>query len=101
MTAIRYRSLHDKDYTSHYYNKRNFEDAYTILVEPLLCESTWGIPSELLEPKLLLPNFKRQPGKPPLEWWKSFSENKSKRAKVICDICGQVGHNRRTCSRHP
>lgn len=99
--AIRYRSLHDEDYTSHYYKKRNIEDAYAIPVESLPCESTWDIPSKLLEPKLLSPDFKRQSGRPPLKRRESFGENKSKRAIVTCGVCVQMGHNKKTCSRRP
>ncbi|XP_049388095.1 uncharacterized protein LOC125852399 [Solanum stenotomum] len=83
MAAIGHRNKHGEDYCSEFYNNKNFQDAYEIPVEPLPCESTWEIPSHVLDQKLLPPDYKRGLGKPPMERKKSYSEGKFKRAKVI------------------
>ncbi|KAG5604439.1 hypothetical protein H5410_025931 [Solanum commersonii] len=86
MAAIAHRNKHGEDYCSEFYSNKNFQDAYAIPIEPLPCESTWEIPSHVLDQKLLPPDYKRGPGRPPMERKKSYSEGKFKRAKVTCNI---------------
>ncbi|XP_060182101.1 uncharacterized protein LOC132611737 [Lycium barbarum] len=40
MAVIVHRHQHEEDYTSTYYNNKNFRDAYAIPIEPFPCEST-------------------------------------------------------------
>ncbi|XP_049372873.1 uncharacterized protein LOC125837845 [Solanum verrucosum] len=101
MAVLRYRRLHEIDYCSLFYSLKNFEDAYVIPVEPLLCKSTWDISSYVSEPKLMSPGSKRTVERPHLKRWKGFADVKFKRSKVTSSRCRQVGHNRKTCSNYP
>ncbi|XP_049356847.1 uncharacterized protein LOC125821471 [Solanum verrucosum] len=74
VTVLRYRRLHETYYCSPFYSLKNFQDTYAIPVEPLPCESTWGIPSYVSEPKLMPLGPKRAAERPQLERWKGFAD---------------------------
>ncbi|KAG5575705.1 hypothetical protein H5410_055839 [Solanum commersonii] len=72
---------------------------YAIPIEPLPCESTWNIPSHILEEVLLPPITRKQPGRPPSnDRKKGFNEGKYKRSKVTCSKCGISGYTKKLAS---
>ncbi|XP_015162003.1 uncharacterized protein [Solanum tuberosum] len=92
LAAIRYRNKHRDDYCSAYYSNKNYQDTYAIPIEPLPCESTWDVPSHVLEEVILPPITRKQPGRPPKnDRKKGFTEGKGKKRKVTCSECGIVG----------
>ncbi|PHU18213.1 hypothetical protein BC332_13908 [Capsicum chinense] len=102
IAAIQYKTQLLEDYSSAYYSKRNFQDTYAIHVEPLPCESKWKISAHALEDKILPPNAKRQPCRPPsYNRKKAFNEFKYKRSKVTCSKCSTKGPNKTTCRNFP
>ncbi|XP_060202748.1 uncharacterized protein LOC132631170 [Lycium barbarum] len=96
MTAIVYRHQHGAEYTSAYYNNKNFLDTYAIPVVPLPCERTWDIPRHVKEEIVLPPDGKRPPGRPATKRMKPFHEGKFKKSTVTCSRCGTEGHNKKT-----
>ncbi|KAH0749212.1 hypothetical protein KY290_028444 [Solanum tuberosum] len=100
LAAIRHRNKHRDDYCSAYYSNKNYQDTYAIPIEPLPCESTWDVPSHVLEEVVLPPITRKQPGRPPKnDRKKGFTEGKGKKRKVTCSECGIVGHNKKTCPK--
>ncbi|KAH0727891.1 hypothetical protein KY284_003756 [Solanum tuberosum] len=98
LVAIRHRNKHRDDYYSAYYSNKNYQDTYAIPIDPLPCESTWDVPSHVLEEVVLPPITRKQPGRPPKnDRKKGFTEEKGKKRKVTCSECGMVGHNKKTC----
>ncbi|XP_060195013.1 uncharacterized protein LOC132624218 [Lycium barbarum] len=87
MAAIVYRHQHGAEYTSAYYNNKNFLDTYAIPVVPLPCESTWDIPRHVKEEIVLPPDGKRPPGRPATKRMKPFHEGKFKKSTVTCSRC--------------
>ncbi|XP_070014807.1 uncharacterized protein [Nicotiana sylvestris] len=75
--------------------------AYNIPIYPLLDESTWTIPVEVLEQVVLPPVWNKMPGRPKKVRYKKVTESQAKRPKSSCGQCGREGHNRRTCRNIP
>ncbi|XP_070022697.1 uncharacterized protein [Nicotiana sylvestris] len=69
-------------------------------LNPMPDESLWVIPTEVLEDVVLPPKGRRNAGRPRKERLKPASEKESKRA-FSCSVCGQGGHNRKTCRNRP
>ncbi|KAH0699024.1 hypothetical protein KY284_013239 [Solanum tuberosum] len=91
LAAIRHRNKHRDDYCSAYYSNKNYQDTYAIPIEPLSCESTWGVPSHVLEEVVLPPITRKQPGRPPKnDRKKGFTEGEGKNRK-LCDIMNSFG----------
>ncbi|KAG5575980.1 hypothetical protein H5410_056114 [Solanum commersonii] len=92
-------SIYGEDYCSTYYSNKNYQDTYAIPIEPLPCESTWDIPSHVLEEVMLPSIARKQPGRPPNNNRKKGNEGKYKRSKVTCSKCGTPRHNKNTCPK--
>ncbi|XP_049414819.1 uncharacterized protein LOC125877630 [Solanum stenotomum] len=83
LAAIRHRNKHRDDYCSAYYSNKNYQDTYAIPIEPLPCESTWDVPSHVLEKVVLPPITRKQPGRPPKnDRKKGFTEGDGKKRKL-------------------
>ncbi|XP_055824297.1 uncharacterized protein LOC129892764 [Solanum dulcamara] len=60
-------------------------------------ESTWNIPTHVLEEVVLPPLGKRPPGRPKYKRHTQLREDGFKKSKITCSNCGQQNHNRKTC----
>ncbi|KAK6784294.1 hypothetical protein RDI58_017748 [Solanum bulbocastanum] len=84
IVAIRYRNKHRDDYYSAYYSNKNYHNTYVIPIELLPCESTWDVPSHVLEEVMLPPIATKQPGRPPKnDRKKKFTERKGRKEKSL------------------
>ncbi|KAH0705587.1 hypothetical protein KY290_010277 [Solanum tuberosum] len=69
---------------------------FTFQMDPLPDESTWNIPTHVLEEVVLPPHGKRPPGRPKNKIHTQLREDEFKKVKIICSNCGQQDHNRKT-----
>ncbi|XP_019227659.1 PREDICTED: uncharacterized protein LOC109208959 [Nicotiana attenuata] len=98
--VLKNQQLKPGQYCSFYYKKDKLLRTYEFPVNPMLDESLWVIPAEVLEDVVLPPKGRRNTGRPRKERLKPASEKESKRA-FSCSVCGQGGHNRNTCRNRP
>ncbi|XP_049403664.1 uncharacterized protein LOC125867271 [Solanum stenotomum] len=83
LAAIRHRNKHRDDYCSAYYSNKNYQDTYAIPIESLPCESTWDVPSNVLEEVVIPPITRKQPGRPPKnDRKKGFTKGEGKKRKL-------------------
>nr|XP_009586789.1 uncharacterized protein LOC104084594 [Nicotiana tomentosiformis]XP_009620283.1 uncharacterized protein LOC104112144 [Nicotiana tomentosiformis] len=85
------------EYCSVYFSIDYMLKTYEQEVFPISNESNWDIPREILEEVVLPPVGQVQPGRLKKCRWQTAAEIQSKKSKVSCGICGQYGHNRKTC----
>ncbi|XP_019239112.1 PREDICTED: uncharacterized protein LOC109219137 [Nicotiana attenuata] len=93
--VLKNQQLKPGQYCSFYYKKDKL-----LPVNPIADESLWVIPIEVMEDVVLPPKGRRNAGRPRKERLKPASEKESKRA-FSCFVCGQGGHNRKTCRNRP
>ncbi|XP_019233794.1 PREDICTED: uncharacterized protein LOC109214340 [Nicotiana attenuata] len=93
-------TLKPGQYCSFYYKKDKLLSTYEFPVNPMPDESLWVIPTEVMEDVVLPPKGRGNAGRPKKERLKPASEKESKRA-FSCSVCGQGGHNRKTCRNRP
>ncbi|XP_070030014.1 uncharacterized protein [Nicotiana sylvestris] len=98
--VLKNRQLKPDQYCSFYYKKDKLLRTYEFPVNPMPDESLWVIPTEVLEDVVLPPKWRKNTGRPRKERLKPASEKESKRA-FSCSVCGQGGHNRKTCRNRP
>ncbi|XP_019244602.1 PREDICTED: uncharacterized protein LOC109224481 [Nicotiana attenuata] len=98
--VLKNQQLKPGQYCSFYYKKDKLLRTYEFPVNPIPDESLWVIPTEVLEDVVLPPKGRRKAGRPRKERLKPASEKESKRA-FSCSVCGQSGHNRKTCRNRP
>ncbi|XP_019234840.1 PREDICTED: uncharacterized protein LOC109215262 [Nicotiana attenuata] len=98
--VLKNQQLKPGQYCSFYYKKDNLLKTYEIPVNPMPDESLWVIPIDVLEDVVLPPKGRRNARRPRKERLKPASEKESKRA-FSCSVCGQSGHNRKTCRNRP
>ncbi|XP_016476543.1 uncharacterized protein LOC107798099 [Nicotiana tabacum] len=98
--VLKNQQLKPGQYCSFYYKKDNLLRTYEFLVNPMPNESLWVIPTEVLEDVVLPPKGRRNARRPRKEKLKPASEKEYKRA-FSCSVCGQGGHNRKTCRNQP
>ncbi|KAK6795354.1 hypothetical protein RDI58_008807 [Solanum bulbocastanum] len=97
---VRASTIHLHTITDGAKSNKNYQDTYAIPIDPLPCESTWDVPSHVLEEVVLPPITRKQLGRPPKnDRKKEFTEGKGKKRKVTCRECGIVGHNKKTCPK--
>ncbi|XP_070023697.1 uncharacterized protein [Nicotiana sylvestris] len=97
---LKNQQLKPGQYCSFYYKKDKLLSTYEFPVNPMLDESLWVIPTEVMEDVVLPPKERRNAGRPRKERLNPASEKESKRA-FSCSVCGQGGHNRKTCRNRP
>ncbi|XP_019234447.1 PREDICTED: uncharacterized protein LOC109214928 isoform X2 [Nicotiana attenuata] len=98
--VLKNQQLKPGQYCSFYYKKDKLLSTYEFPVNPMPDESLWVIPTEVMEDVVLPPKGRRNAGRPRKERLKPASEKESKRA-FSCSVCGQGGHNRKTCRNRP
>jgi len=98
--VLKNQQLKPGQYCSFYYKKDKLLRTYEFPVNPMPDESLWVIPIEVMEDVVLPPKGRRNAGRPRKERLKPASEKESKRA-FSCSVCGQGGHNRKTCRNRP
>ncbi|XP_019224608.1 PREDICTED: uncharacterized protein LOC109206249 [Nicotiana attenuata] len=98
--VLKNQQLKPGQYCSFYYKKDKLLRTYEFPVNPMPDESLWVIPTEVMEDVVLPPKGRRNAGRPRKERLKPASEKESKRA-FSCSVCGQGGHNRKTCRNRP
>uniref|UniRef100_A0A1S4BL47 Uncharacterized protein n=1 Tax=Nicotiana tabacum TaxID=4097 RepID=A0A1S4BL47_TOBAC len=99
--VLKNQQLKPGQYCSFFYKKDNLFRTYTFLVNLMLDESLWVIPTEVLEDVVLPPKGRRNAGRPKKERLKPPSKKESKKT-FSCSVCGQSGHNRKiSTTRNP
>ncbi|XP_016501048.2 uncharacterized protein LOC107819459 [Nicotiana tabacum] len=99
--VLKRKFLMPEDYCSDYYKPKSVVMTYEVLVYPLPDQNEWNIPAHISEEVVLPPKWKRPPGRPKKKRDKLFSELLQKKNQHSCSICGQGGHNKRTCRNAP
>ncbi|XP_019255097.1 PREDICTED: uncharacterized protein LOC109233681 [Nicotiana attenuata] len=98
-SVLKYKYIEHIEYCSVYYTRKYLLKAYEIPIYPVLDESTWKIPAEVLNEKVLPPETKTI-GRPRKGRCKPISERERERS-ISCGQCGEEGHNRKTCRNNP
>jgi len=96
MAVLDYTHMEAPKYCSAYYTKEYFKKTYEVPVNPLPDETTWDLPTEVLDNVVLPPIVKGKPGRPTKSRRKGLYEYLYTET-VTCGLCGKQGHNRRTC----
>ncbi|XP_060182419.1 uncharacterized protein LOC132612095 [Lycium barbarum] len=99
--VIKKKNLVADDYCSDLFKPETVVKTYDVAVDPLLNEREWKIPKYILEDVVLPPKYKRPPGRPKKRSDKPLSELLAGKKRHGCSTCGQLGHNRRSCSFEP
>ncbi|XP_060200499.1 uncharacterized protein LOC132628752 [Lycium barbarum] len=99
--VIKKKNLVAEDYYSDLFKPETVLKTYDIPVDPLPDEREWNIPKNILEDVVLPPRYKRPPGRPKKRRDKPLSELLFGKSRHACSTCGQLGHNRRSCSFEP
>ncbi|KAM5568400.1 hypothetical protein ABKV19_016119, partial [Rosa sericea] len=104
ISAINFMRQSPEDYVDACYLIKIYMAVYSNRVKPVNGMDLW-IPSD--EPKILPPQYNRQPGRPRTKRIKDASEKESEGPKLgrvqkslKCSNCGILGHNMKTCHRH-
>uniref|UniRef100_A0A1S4CM73 MULE transposase domain-containing protein n=1 Tax=Nicotiana tabacum TaxID=4097 RepID=A0A1S4CM73_TOBAC len=93
--------LMPEEYCSSYYKPSTIVMTYDVPVYPLPDKNDWNIPEHVAEEVVLPPKWKRPPGRPKKKRDKNLSELLLPKNQHSCSICGQGGHNKRTCRNAP
>ncbi|XP_009776402.1 uncharacterized protein [Nicotiana sylvestris] len=96
MAVLDYTHIEASKYCSAYYTKEYFKKTYEVSVNPLPDETTWDLPTEVLDNVVLPPIVKGKPGRPTKSRRKGLYEYLYTET-VIYGLCGKQRHNRRTC----
>ncbi|XP_060182437.1 uncharacterized protein LOC132612117 [Lycium barbarum] len=99
--VIKKKNLVAEDYCSDLFKPETVLKTYDVPVDPLPDEREWNIPKNNLEDVVLPPRYKRPPGRPKKRRDKPLSELLFGKSRHACSTCGQLGHNRRSCSFEP
>ncbi|XP_060190841.1 uncharacterized protein LOC132620161 [Lycium barbarum] len=95
------KNLVAEDYCSDLFKPETVLKTYDVPVDPLPDKREWNIPKNILEDVILPPRYKRPPGRPKKRRDKPLSELLFGKSRHACSTCGQLGHNRRSCSFEP
>ncbi|XP_019227233.1 PREDICTED: uncharacterized protein LOC109208559 [Nicotiana attenuata] len=93
--------LMPEEYCSNYYKPSTIVMTYDVPVYPLPDKNDWNIPEHVAQEVVLPPKWKRPPGRPKKKRDKTLSELLHPKNQHSCSICGQGGHNKRTCRNAP
>ncbi|XP_075088136.1 uncharacterized protein LOC107799126 [Nicotiana tabacum] len=99
--VLKSKFLMPEDYCSNYYKPNSVVMTYDVPMYSLPDRNQWNIPAHVAEEVILLPKWKRPPGRPKKKRDKPFSELLHPKNQHSCSICGQGGHNKRTCRNAP
>nr|XP_009596272.1 uncharacterized protein LOC104092383 [Nicotiana tomentosiformis] len=99
--VLKSKFLMPEDYCSDYYKPKSVVMTYEVPAYLLLDRNEWNIPAHISEEVVLPPKWKRPPGRPKKKHDKPFRELLQKKNQHSCSICGQGGHNKRTCRNAP
>ncbi|XP_060189113.1 uncharacterized protein LOC132618075 [Lycium barbarum] len=99
--VIKKKNLVAEDYCSDLFKPTTMLKTYDVPVDPLPDEREWNIPKNILEDVVFPPRYKRPPGRPKKRRDKPLSELLFGKGRHACSTCGQLGHNRRSCSFEP
>ncbi|XP_060216333.1 uncharacterized protein LOC132643824 [Lycium barbarum] len=99
--VIKNKNLVAEDYCSDLFKLETVLKTYDVPVDPIPDEREWNIPKNILEDVVLPPRYKRPPGRPKKRRDKPLSELLFGKSRHACSTCGQLGHNRRSCSFEP
>jgi hypothetical protein len=80
------------DYVEHFYKKPCLQNVYAGIVQPVSIEA---LPSDGLLP----PITPAQAGRPKKVRLRNRSELQTEDSPIVCSLCGERGHNKRTCQR--
>ncbi|XP_019252659.1 PREDICTED: uncharacterized protein LOC109231452 [Nicotiana attenuata] len=97
---LKHKYIDHIEYCSVYYTTKYLLKTYEIPIYPVPDESTWEIPAEVLNEKVLPPDVTKTIGMPRKSRCKPKSERKRKRS-ISCGQSGKEGHNRKTCRNNP
>ncbi|XP_019237012.1 PREDICTED: uncharacterized protein LOC109217236 [Nicotiana attenuata] len=100
-TRMTSKFLMPEGYCSNYYKPNSVVMTYDVPVYPLPDRNDWNIPAHVAEEVVLPPKWKRPPGRPKKKRDKPLSELLQPKKQHSCSICGQGGHNMRTCRNAP
>ncbi|XP_019236684.1 PREDICTED: uncharacterized protein LOC109216913 [Nicotiana attenuata] len=99
--VLKSKFLMPEEYCSNYYKPSTIVMTYDVPVYPLPDKNDWNIPEHVAEEVVLPPKWKRPPGRPKKKRDKTLSELLQPKNQHSCSICGQGGHNKRTCRNAP
>ncbi|XP_060194942.1 uncharacterized protein LOC132624134 [Lycium barbarum] len=99
--VIKKKNLVADDYCSDLFKPETVLKTYDVPVDPLPDEREWNIPKFILEDVVLPPRYKRPPGRPKKRRDKPSSELLAGKNRHACSTCGQLGHNKCSCSFEP
>nr|XP_016472825.1 PREDICTED: uncharacterized protein LOC107794808 [Nicotiana tabacum] len=99
--VLKSKFLMPEEYCSSYYKPSTIVMTYDVPVYPLPDKNDWNIPEHVAEEVVLPPKWKRPPGRPKKKRDKNLSELLLPKNQHSCSICGQRGHNKRTCRNAP
>ncbi|XP_019236841.1 PREDICTED: uncharacterized protein LOC109217067 [Nicotiana attenuata] len=99
--VLKSKFLMPEEYCSNYYKPNTIVMTYDVHVYPLLDRNDWNIPAHVAKEVVLPPKWKRPPGRPKKKRDKPLSELLQPKNQHSCSICGQGGHNKRTCRNAP
>ncbi|XP_070012874.1 uncharacterized protein [Nicotiana sylvestris] len=99
--VLKSKFLMPEEYCSSYYKPSTIVMTYDVPVYPLPDKNDWNIPEHVAEEVVLPPKWKRPPGRPKKKRDKNLSELLLPKNQHSCSICGQGGHNKRTCRNAP
>ena len=80
------------EYVEHFYKKPSLETVYAGVIHPVLIDATRF-------DGLLPPITRAQAGRPKKVRLRNRSELESEDSPIICSLCHERGHNKRTCQR--
>nr|XP_016443134.1 PREDICTED: uncharacterized protein LOC107768515 [Nicotiana tabacum] len=100
-SVLKSKFLMPEEYCSNYYKPNTIVMTYDLQVYPLPDRNDWNIPEHVTEEVVLPPKWKRPLGRPKKKRDKTLSELLQPKNQHSCSICGQVGHNKRTCRNAP
>ncbi|XP_019248802.1 PREDICTED: uncharacterized protein LOC109228076 [Nicotiana attenuata] len=99
--VLKSKFLMPGEYCSNYYKPNIIVMTYDVPVYPLPEKNDWNIPPHVAEEVVLPPKWKRPPGRLKKKRNKPLSELLQPKNQHSCSICGQGGHNKRTCRNAP
>ncbi|XP_070014705.1 uncharacterized protein [Nicotiana sylvestris] len=100
-TVLKSKFLMLEEYCSNYYKTNSIVMTYDMPLYPLPDRNDWNIPAHVAEEVVLPPKWKIPPRRPKKKRDKPLSELLQLKNQHSCSICGQGGHNKRTCRNAP
>ncbi|XP_014503093.1 uncharacterized protein LOC106763410 [Vigna radiata var. radiata] len=105
ITAMKFLNLNAEEHIAHWFTKSAYEETYNSIIYPINGQHVWEITPY---PDILPPKKREMPGRPkkkrrlqPWELKKNDSELRKSGRKKTCDVCKELGHDKKTCpQRH-